>query len=147
MCPNSVSKVPCRVSVSTSVPDTKVTPSTMAMAVSASRSLWANRPLMVTFHISAAQSLHLLEHRVGGRCEEFAHHVAVGQEHHPIGVGRAPRIVGDHDNRLAELGHRPTQEGEHLGGGVGVEIAGGLVGEDQIRAADQGPGTGGTLLL
>ena len=31
--------------------------------------------------------------------------------------------------------------------GAGVEVAGGLVGEDDRRAADQGPGTGDALLL
>ena len=50
------------VSVRTKVPDTNVTPMTMARAVRARRSLCASRPLMVTRHMSATEVLHLLQH-------------------------------------------------------------------------------------
>ena len=50
----------------TKVPDTNMTPSTMATAVRARRSLWASRPFRVAFHISGTQQLHLLEDGVGG---------------------------------------------------------------------------------
>ena len=73
--------------------------------------------------------------------------VAVGQEDDPVGVGRPVGVVGHHDDRLAELGHRPPQERQHLGGGVRVEVAGGLVGEDEVGPVDQGPGAGAALLL
>ena len=66
MWPNRVVKVLCSVSVRTNVPEMNVTPSTMAMPVSTSRSLWASRPLIVTFHMSVPQLLHVLEYRVGG---------------------------------------------------------------------------------
>src|ERR1700722_2684382 len=130
MLPNRVVKVLWRVSVSTRVPEMKVTPRTMARAVSASRSLWAIRPLTVTLHTSAAQLLHLLEDGVRGGRQELVHHLAVGQEDHPVGEGRPPGVVGDHDDRLVELGDRAPEEREHLHGRVRVEIAGGLVGEE-----------------
>src|SRR6204780_2209071 len=133
MLPNSTEKVLCKVSVRTNVPEMNVTPSTMASAVSASRSLWASRPLIVTFHMSGPQGPHLLQDGVGGRLLELAHHLAVGQEDDPVRVRGPARVVGHHDDRLAEFGHRSPQEGEQVGGGVGVEVAGGLVGEDEVR--------------
>src|SRR5579859_3264919 len=125
MLPNSWLNVLCSVSVSTNVPEMKVTPSTMASAVSPSRSLWASRPLIVTFHMSGPQGPHALEDRVGGRLVEFAHDLAVVQEDDPVRVRGPARVVGDHDNRLAELGHRAAQEREQVGRGVRVEVAGG----------------------
>src|SRR5579863_2406427 len=103
MLPNSSVNVLCRVSVRTNVPEMNVTPSTMASPVSASRSLWARRPLTVTFHTSGTQLLHPLEHRVGGRCGELAHDVAVRQEHDPVGKSGAPGVVRDHHDRLLEF--------------------------------------------
>src|SRR5580700_7934460 len=124
---NSVVNVLCRVSVRTNVPEMKVTPSTMASAVSPSRSLWASRPLIVTFHMSGPQRPDPLQDGVGGRLLELAHHLAVGQEDDPVRVRGAARVVGHHDDRLAKLGHRAPQKREQFGRGVGVEVAGGLV--------------------
>src|SRR5580692_4978747 len=121
---NSVVNVLCRVSVRTNVPEMKVTPSTMASAVSPSRSLWASRPLIVTFHMSGPQRPDPLQDGVGGGLVEFSYHLAVGQEDDPVRVRGPARVVGDHDNRLAEIGHRTPQEGEQVGGRVGVEVAG-----------------------
>src|ERR1700722_15169982 len=106
MLPNSSENVLCSVSVSTNVPEMNVTPSTMASAGSASRSLWARRPLIVTFHMSGPQRPDPLQDGVGGRLLEVADHLAVGQEHDPVRVRGPARVVGDHDDRLAELGHR-----------------------------------------
>src|SRR5664280_3395843 len=121
MWPNSVVNVPWRVSVSTRVPEMNVTPSTMARAVRARRSLCASNPVTVTFHTSAAQPLHLFEHRIGRRLDELAHYPTVGQEDHPVGEGRPTGVVGDHDDRLVEFGHRSPEEPEHLRRGVGDE--------------------------
>src|ERR1700693_101789 len=132
MWPNSVVKVLCSVSVRTNVPEMKVTPSTMAMPVSTSRSLCASSPLMVTFHMSVPQLLHVLEDRVGGGGGELADDRAVGEEDHSIGMGGTAGVVGDHDDGLVEFRHRPTQESEHLRGRVRVEIPGRFVGEDEV---------------
>ena len=56
-------------------------------------------------------------------------------------------VVGDHDDRLAELVDRPAHEGQDLGARPAVEVAGGLVGEDDRRAAGERPGHGDPLLL
>src|SRR6516225_5737180 len=100
MLANSSVNVLCRVSVRTNVPEMKVTPSTMASAVSPSRSLWASRPLIVTFHMSGPQGPHPLQDGVGGRLHKLAHHGPVGQEHNPVGVGGPARVVCHHDDRL-----------------------------------------------
>src|ERR1700684_2668106 len=131
MLPNRLLNVLCEVSVSTNVPEMNVTPSTMASAVSPSRSLWASRPLIVTFHMSVSQRPHTLQDGVGGRLLKLAHHWPVGQEDHPVRVRGPARVVRHHDDRLAELGHRLPQEREQVGGGVRIEVAGGLVGEDE----------------
>src|SRR5580693_7458799 len=102
---NSVVNVLCRVSVRTNVPEMNVTPSTMASAVSPSLSLWASRPLMVTFHMSGPQGPHPLQDRVGRGLAQLAHHGAVVQEDDPVRIRGAPRVVGHHHDRLAELGH------------------------------------------
>src|SRR6202041_3302884 len=110
MLPNRLLTVLCNVSVRTNVPEMKVTPSTMASAVSPSRSLWASRPLMVTFHMSGPQGPHPLQDGVGGRLLELADHLAVGQEDHPVRVRGPARAVGHHDDRLADVGPRSPQE-------------------------------------
>src|SRR5690242_9249496 len=147
MLPNSVVNVFCRVSVRTNVPEMNVTPSTIASAVSASLSLWASRPLIVTFRMSGRQRSHPLQDRIGGRLVELAHYRPVGQEDHPVRVGGTRGVVRHHHDRLAEFGDRLPQEGEHVGRGVGVEVARRLVGKDEGRLVDQRPGARDALLL
>ena len=55
--------------------------------------------------------------------------------------------MGDHDDGLAESLDRPPQEAEHLGAGDRVEVAGRLVGEDDVRPAGQRAGARHPLLL
>ena len=55
--------------------------------------------------------------------------------------------MGDHHDGLAELVDRPAEEPEHLGRRLAVEVAGGLVSEDQLGSAGEGPGDGDALLL
>src|SRR4029453_10332969 len=124
----------------------KVTPSMTAMAVSARRSLWASRPLRVTPPMSASEDPHALEDRVRGRLTYLADHPAVGEEHDAVGEGRAVRVVGDHDDRLAHIGHRTLQERQQLRRSVRVEVAGRLVGETGGRPVDAGRGKGPRLL-
>src|SRR6516165_7159890 len=114
MLPNNVLKVLCSVSVSTNVPEMNVTPSTMASAVNASRSLCASRPLIVTFHMSGPQLPDALEDGVRRGVVQLVDHPAVGQEDHPVGIGSAAGVVRHHHDRLPELVHRAPQETEHL---------------------------------
>jgi hypothetical protein len=78
---------------------------------------------------------------------ELPHHRPVGQEDDPVRVGGAARVVGHHHDRLPELADRLAQEVQDVGRGVRVEVAGGLVGEDQIGLVDQRPGARHPLLL
>ena len=55
--------------------------------------------------------------------------------------------MGDHHDRLAELVDAVPQEAQHLGAGAAVEVAGRLVGEDDLGPADQRAGDGDPLLL
>src|SRR6516225_1137118 len=103
MLPNRVLNTLCSVSVSTNVPAMKVTPRTIASAVRARRSLCANRPLMVTVHMSGAQRAHALQDGVGGRAHQLVDDAAVGQKDHAVRIGRALVVVGDHDDRLPEV--------------------------------------------
>ena len=72
---------------------------------------------------------------------------AVGEEHDPVGVGGGHRIVGDHHDGLSHLADRLAHERQDLGARTGVEVAGRLVGEDDLRPAGQRPGHCHTLLL
>ena len=91
--------------------------------------------------------LHVVEHGVGGRLEHLVDDVAVGQEQDPVGVAGGGRVVGDHDDGLAEFLDRLAQEAEQLGAGRGVERTGRLVGEDDLRARGERAGRGDPLLL
>jgi hypothetical protein len=49
--------------------------------------------------------------------------------------------------RTAKFANRVAQEREHPAGGVGVKVAGGLIGEHEGRLVDQRAGTRDALLL
>ena len=55
--------------------------------------------------------------------------------------------MGDHDDALAEFVDAGAQDVQHPAGGPGVEVAGGLVGEDDGGPPDQGAGAGHALGL
>ena len=55
--------------------------------------------------------------------------------------------MGHHHDRLVEGLHRSPEEAEQLGARAGVEVARGLVGEDDLRAGHECPGDGDPLLL
>ena len=57
------------------------------------------------------------------------------------------RIVRHHHDRLAEILVELRKHGQDVLRGGGVEVAGGLVGEDQGRVGDDGAGDGDALLL
>ena len=56
-------------------------------------------------------------------------------------------VVGDHEDGLVELAAGGAEHGEDGVGVLGVEVAGGLVGEDDGGAGDEGAGDGDALLL
>ena len=130
--------VRCRVSVNTYVPATNATPSTTASADRARRPLCARAVRKVARSTSAAVGGVEVEH--GGRAPSPASgRPARRRSGRRRGTARGRRrrrrrVVGDHDDRLAELVDRAAQEAEHLRAGARVEVAGGLVGEDDRRA-------------
>src|SRR5215211_4040128 len=61
--------------------------------------------------------------------------------------GRDPGVVGDHHHRHPALAVEAGQQFQDLLARARVEVAGGLVGQQHGRVADQGPGDGHPLLL
>ena len=64
-----------------------------------------------------------------------------------VGAAGQGLVVGDQHQGRAGLGHQVEHQVGHRGGVGGVEVAGGLVGEQQARAGGQGAGQGDPLLL
>ena len=71
---------------------------------------------------------------LAGRVAQLVDDPTVGEEHDPVGVGRGHRVVGDHDDGLAVVVDAAAEQLEHLGARAGVEVAGRLVGEDDLAA-------------
>src|SRR5688572_24644962 len=71
---------------------------------------------------------------------------SVAQADDAVGVGGDVLLVGDDDHGLS-LAVDGLEGGEDLVAGLGVEVPGGLVGEDDRRPVDQGAGDGDTLAL
>ena len=93
------------------------------------------------------EALQEVEDALRGRRDHVADDLAVGEEDHAVGVRRRHRVVGDHDDRLAHVVDGAAQERQHLRAGARVEVAGGLVGEDDLGPGHQGAGDGDPLLL
>src|SRR5207245_646274 len=93
------------VSVNTNVPATKPTPRMIDIEVSSSRNLCASSPLRVTSHMprSVPEFLHAVEDLVGCGFGHLVDDLAVDEEDHPLGAAGTDGVVGDHDDRLAEL--------------------------------------------
>ena len=87
------------------------------------------------------------QHGLGRRVVDVTGDPPVGEQDHPVRVGRGRRVVRDHDDRAAELAHRAAQEAQHLGARARVEVAGGLVGEHDLGLGDQRAGDRDALLL
>ncbi len=73
-------------------------------------------------------------------------HQPVANPHRAPGAGGHVRVVGDDDDGDA-LAVQLLEQIEDLLAGVGVQRAGRLVGQDDIRPVDQGAGDGDALLL
>ena len=150
---NSAVKLRLRVSVKTSEPATNATPSTIANVLISRRSLRPEQALERGAGTSAQRPRrrghpgHDLEHAVAVGVAQLVDDPAVGEEDHAVGVRRRDRVVGDHHDGLAVVVDAAAEQVEHLGARLRVEVAGGLVGEDDPRPADQRPGHGDPLLL
>jgi hypothetical protein len=55
------------------------------------------------------------------------------------GPRRGQRVVRDHDDRLLELAVEQAEQVEDLAGAGAVEVAGRLVGDEQVRVGDDRP--------
>src|SRR5918993_3806919 len=108
------------VSVRTKEPATKATPRKTAKVVSRARTLRAQRLLRPRL----VKPLLLLDHVLGRAGGGVADDPAVLQRDQSIGVGGGNRVVGDHHHRLAELVDGLPQQLQHVGTGLGVEVAG-----------------------
>ena len=65
---------------------------------------------------------------------------AVAQRHAPVGTGSQIQVMGDDDHGRAQLTCQTMQQAEHAGGGLGIEVAGGLVGQHAAGPCDQRAG-------
>ena len=83
----------------------------------------------------------------GTRRRRVGNDVAVAERDHPIRHRRHLRIVRDDDHRHAGRAIELTQHGHDLGRGLAVEVAGRLVGEQQVGLADEGARDRDPLLL
>src|SRR5262249_28547953 len=126
------------VSVRMKLPATKATPMKTAKVVPSARTLRAQRLLRPRL----VKLLHQLDHVVGGARGAVLNELAVAERDQAVGVGGGDGVVGDHDHRLAELVNSLAHQREDIGAGLGVEVAGRLVGEDHGRFGDQGAGDG-----
>ena len=132
-------------SVCTYVPAIIATPSRIAIAVSAERSLrWPDAAQRERGH---ADRLEVVEDLLDREVPVLVHDEPVGEEELPVRGRRRAGVVGDHDDRLAELVDRVAQQVEHLAAGCRVEVAGRLVGEHHRGATDERACDGDALLL
>ena len=83
---------------------------------------------------------------MGARRRLIGEDLAVADVDDAVSVLGDIGFVGDEDDGVAfcvEL----IEEGHDFGAGLGVEVAGGLVGEDDGRTVDEGAGDGDALAL
>ena len=77
------------------------------------------------------------DYRIGIGVDRVFQHPPVQQPYHPVGIARHLRVVRDDDKRSAALAHAVSHELERPCAGLYVQVAGGFVGEDYLRVADQ----------
>ena len=118
----------------------------MAIAVSVALELALEQAPRAT-RIKPAHRLHRLRDLVRRCLAELLDDQPVGEKERPVGDGGRLRVVGHHDERLAEGVDRLAQEVEDLLARRRVEVAGRLVGEDDHRLQDERAGDGHALLL
>ena len=85
--------------------------------------------------------------RPGIRRAEAFGELALGHGQDPVGAGGKAGIVGDHHDGGVLLAREIEHQVDDDGAGLLVEVAGGLVGEEQPRGGDHGAGEADALLL
>ena len=75
------------------------------------------------------------------------HHLAVDQRDDAVGIERKLAVVGDQHQRLLMLAAQRHHQLHDLAGGLGVQVAGRLVGKDDLRLCHKGAGDADALLL
>src|SRR6188472_3254631 len=150
----------CEVAVKTTVAAAKPTPSTTASVTAISRlgwvRIWAS-VMRTSGAISgpscrAAGGSHTDRDAVGHTVhacvdQSVPDEPTVGHPDYPVRVGSCDRIMGDHDDRLAQFAAAGPQIGKQAASGTGVQRAGRLVGEDDGGPGDQGARDRHPLLL
>ncbi len=81
------------------------------------------------------------------RLDTIRHQSAIEHFQHPVAACGDARVVRHQQHRAAERLVEAAEQREHLVGGARVEVAGGLVGQQDGRADHQRPGDGYPLLL
>src|SRR5450755_2747606 len=84
---------------------------------------------------------------MGARPLLHLHQLAVAQRHPSVHARREIHVVGGDDGGEAGGAHQLGQRGEHPLRGLGVEVAGRLVREQDARRIGDGAGDGDALLL
>jgi hypothetical protein len=69
------------------------------------------------------------------------------QAQNAVGMARQIGTVGDQDQGLAEPAYQLVQQFRHPVAGGRIQVAGGFVGQNQVRLVNQGAGHGDPLLL
>src|SRR6056297_172274 len=146
---NRLSNVARKLSASTNEPTTNDTLAVIAKRMASVRPQRA-RMLLRAMRVPALMSVPVLEvvdDLVGRRFDHLTVDLAVADEDDPVGVRGGDRVMGDHHDRLAEVVDGRPHERQDLGTGHRVEVAGGFVGEDDLRSRSERPSDGDTLLL
>src|SRR5690348_6767946 len=125
---------------------TDITPMMMPKVVSTLRSLWAKmaakaaRKLSIRLYTGRAGLRRLgVVHRIAGD-------LAVLDADHPAAVVGDVLIVGHHHDGITRL-VQFVEHGHHVAGGAGIQVAGGLVRQQDRGRAHQGAGDGHALAL
>ncbi len=71
----------------------------------------------------------------------------VPQDDHPVAEGGGKGVVGHHEDGGLQVRLGLEKGVDHRPGGAGIQISGGLVGQQEHGVVDEGAGHGGALLL
>ena len=128
---------------------TAPTPMRMPRTVRAERSLLADNPRRAARTLSGQvtrPAAWMNGVRISARARGVGEDEPVANPDHPLGVAGDVRLVGD-EHHGAPGGVQVGEDRHHVLARVGVQVAGRLVGEDQRRVGDDGPGDRHPLLL